>query len=561
MVALVLSLGVANAFADTETAKDAGNFSVNITNNDSNTGHKYVAYQVFAGDLVEKTDATATGTGANLVLSNIVWGTGVDGDAIVSELAGLTSPNPLAGLFTSNMTAADVAAKLDGVGDDTAVAQAFAEVVQNHLNTTNKIEGNATSVTGLNGGYYFIQDEGTMATDTEHPGALTRYILQVVHSVNVTQKANVPQIDKKTKNKNDSTGDVTEWQNTADYDVGDTVPFQITGTLPSNFAEYDYFKTYTMTDTLSAGLTAPTADGISIKVGDTSVKDHFDINFDGQKIIISLKSGEDLKTWNAPALSKDSKFVVEYSAVLNESAVSGTTGNKNEVTLTFSNNPNADGEGSFDTTPPSTVIVFTYDLNVGKVDGANQPLDGARFALYKKFKSEADLAAANASRADGKKYVAVTEGKVTYDEGRQTYNFVAGAGEVWALVTEITTGTTFAFDGIDAGSYVLVETATPSGYNSVAPYAFEVTAELDDANKTVLKINGKANGETVDLGSLSAQVVLTTTEGSLNTSVVNNSGTTLPSTGGIGTTIFYAVGGVLVLAAIILLVTKKRMSE
>ena len=534
-------LGSACVFSDTTTPSGSGNFAVSITNNDQNTGHNYVAYQVFTGDLVEAT----AGTGANLTLSNINWGSGVIGSDIVTELAGITDDkNPLKGKFTSSMSAADVAKVLSGKDDDSAFAQAFAEVVQNHL-TSKSGTGSATGVTGLNAGYYFIQDEGTLADDA-HPGAKTRYILQVVHSVSITQKASVPQIDKKVKDKNDTTGDETGWRNTADYDIGDLVPFQITGTLPSNFAEYDYFKTYTMTDTLSEGLTAPTsADAFTIKVGETDVKSHFDISTSGQKITVSLKSDEDLKTWDNPSLTKDSKFVVEYSAVLNDNAKSGTTGNPNEVTLTFSNNPNADGKGDYDTTPPSTVIVFTYDLNVNKVDEQLQPLSGAHFALYKQYKTDGGL-------PSGK--TAVTS--VKYNNDRSTYTFT---GQYWALVEEIVTGTTFSFKGLDVGNYVLIETTTPTGYNSVEPYAFEVTATLNDEGKTVTAINGKANGETVDLGNLKATVKLESQEGSLNTQVVNNKGGVLPSTGGSGTTMIYIIGVILLAGAGILLVTRRRM--
>ena len=546
-----------SALADTSTAAGNGDFSVTITNNDSNTGHSYKAYQVFSGDLVEKTGATTGNTGANLTLSNIVWGSGVNGDDIVTALVGITDTNnPLKGDFTAGMTAEQVAKKLENKADDSAYVQAFAEVVHDHLKTNGATgTGSATGVTGLTAGYYFIQDEGNMATDADNAGALSRYILQVVHSVSITQKANVPTVDKTTKDKDDTTGTESEWQNTSEYDVGDAVPFKIVGTLPSNFAEYDYFKTYTFTDTLSAGFDAPDEDDITIKVGSTDVKSHFDIDINGQVITIRLQNGEDLKTWTNPSLTASSTFVVEYSAVLNNSAVSGPTGNENEVTLTFSNNPNADGEGGYDTTPPDTVIVFTFDLKISKKDGSNsQALNGAAFALYKKYKTEADVPAGATK---------VTTGKVSYDNNRKEYTFTVAGEEVWALVEQKTTaaGSQFDFLKIDEGDYVLVETTTPDGYNSVAPYAFTVSCTVNDAGKTLTKINGVANGETVNLGDLTATVVMDVDEGSLNADVINNSGNTLPSTGGMGTTLLYVGGSILVVLAAILLITKRRMSS
>ena len=551
VVALMVMMMAVPAMADTETAKNSGDFSVTITNTDQNTAHSYAAYQVFKGDLVEKSGATDTTQGKDgekLILSNIEWGNGVNGIALLTALqtASTTTGHALYGLFpvasvTSAAAVADVLAGSAFTNDD-AKAQAFAEIVQNNLNTSNKHTGNGTGVTGLNAGYYFIQDEGNLSGDTAHAGAKTRYILQVVHDVKISQKASVPQVDKKTKDKNDTTGDVTGWQNTADYDVGDSVPFQITGTLPSTFADFDHYTTYTITDTLSAGLTPPAATGITIMVGATDVTDLFDIGVSGQTITISLKSGQDLKTWTSPALTSASEFVVTYNAVLNNNAVKGNQGNTNSATLTFSNNPNSDGTGDYDTTPPDTAVVFTYDLVVGKTDSSGTALDGANFALYKKY----------ATLPAGATEVTTT----TYDEGRKTYTF---SGEHWVKVSEITTGSTFNFAGIDDGDYVLIETVTPNGYNSVDPYPFTVTTVLDNTGKTITTINGVASG-IVALGTLTATVTIDDDESSLATTVVNNSGATLPSTGGIGTTIFYIGGSILVLLAVVLLVTRRRMT-
>ena len=104
---------------------------------------------------------------------------------------------------------------------------------------------------------------------------------------------------------------------------------------------------------------------------------------------------------------------------------------------------------------------------------------------------------------------------------------------------------------------MLVETVTPTGYNTIAPQKFSVTATHEGG--ALVTLNGKTTTGEVSLGTLKATVSVP--DGTLTSDVLNQSGTQLPSTGGIGTTIFYVVGGVLVLAAIILLVTKKRMSE
>ncbi|MCI5484375.1 MAG: prealbumin-like fold domain-containing protein, partial [Clostridiales bacterium] len=133
-----------------------------------------------------------------------------------------------------------------------------------------------------------------------------------------------------------------------------------------------------------------------------------------------------------------------------------------------------------------------------------------------------------------------------------------GAEDTWTTVKEFTvdeTTTSFTFSGLDDGNYRLTETVTPAGYNTIDPIEFTVNAEHDvlSDNPALTSLSGNAtNGELTFTSN--------TTEGSLSADVVNNAGSTLPETGGIGTTIFYVLGGVLVLAAVVLLVTKKRMS-
>ena len=147
-LAMVLGMMSMAAFADdTETKKDNGNFTVTVTNNDTDTGHQYNAYQIFKGDLVEKEGATATNTGANLILSNIEWGDGVTSTTLLEKIisANSDSSNALYGCFagiTTSSSAADVAKKLDGINDEDVKAQAFAELVQDSLSGT-KTTGSA----------------------------------------------------------------------------------------------------------------------------------------------------------------------------------------------------------------------------------------------------------------------------------------------------------------------------------------------------------------------------------------------------------------------------------
>lgn len=228
----------------------------------------------------------------------------------------------------------------------------------------------------------------------------------------------------------------------------------------------------------------------------------------------------DLKTIDS--VHAGSVITVDYKSTLNSNAVLGEEGNVNKAKLEYSNNPN-DSQGGKGSTPWDNVIVFTYKVVINKVDGdnANAPLSGAEFTLSKKLK--------NGSIKD-------------------------------IAVVKNTAGTEFTFSGLDDGDYVLTETTTPSGYNTIDPITFTVTADHDivwttqDRNKVLTSLSGnKVKGE----------ITLTADKkkGSLTSDVVNKSGSTLPSTGGIGTTIFYVVGVILMLGAGVLLVTKKRMSS
>jgi len=204
---------------------------------------------------------------------------------------------------------------------------------------------------------------------------------------------------------------------------------------------------------------------------------------------------------------------------LNENAILGSQGNVNKVFGEFSNLHNPDHPGF---TPEDAAIAFTYKVVVNKVDENNAALAGAEFTLEK-------------------------------------YN---AATKEWDEISKVETepGTTFTFKGLDDGNYRLTETETPAGYNSIDPIEFTVTADHD--------ILWETQGRTDVLNTLTGNVETgkieftpVVNEGSLSSDVVNKAGTVLPETGGMGTTLFYAIGGLLVAAAVILLVTKKRMAS
>lgn len=497
LLALVMALSLAvTAFADEST-------TYSITINNSTAGHTYEAYQIFTGDL-------ATNEAGNKVLSNIVWGSGV------SE-AGQTALG-------------DAAAKTETLKTE-ADAKAFAKAVAPYLTTAagsaNTVTDGKYVISGLAAGYYLVKDQdGSLTGDAD---AYTEYIIKVVTDTTATPKSSVPTVEKKVKDTNDSTGVTSDWQDSADYDIGDSIPFQLKATLANNVSSYTTYKVV-FHDTLSKGLTYNKDAKVYIGgVETTGFTVTATVNDDGTTTL--TVSCDDVKALGA---TNSSVITVEYTATLNENAVLGSEGNPNEVYLEYSNNPNKSEVGDNETgnTPEDVVIVFTYKVVVNKVDGEGNPLSGAEFTLEK-------------------------------------YNKETGK---WETITVVKNeeGTIFTFSGLDDGSYRLTETKTPVGYNTIDPIYFVIEATHDETadaptlktlNAYLTDANGNKQTEMKDGESVNIDLgTVDLTAGSITTTVVNKSGSELPSTGGIGTTIFYVLGGVLVLAAVVLLVTKKRMS-
>lgn len=243
-------------------------------------------------------------------------------------------------------------------------------------------------------------------------------------------------------------------------------------------------------------------------------------------------------------VSQGKYIIVEYTATLNQSAVIGLPGNSNKVYLEYSNKPDQSGSGENNTgnTPEDEVLVFTYELDTTKVDGSNTEtkLRDAKFVLL---------------NSDGTKVAKISSGKF---DGWQDLPTAGSDGKIaaesWPTDTILTSNASglFTVTGLDAGTYKLREIVAPAGYNLLkSDITVEITATIDGTPSTLTGLAVTADG-TAGTGNVDSGIVGIT--------VANNKGATLPETGGIGTTIFYTVGGILVLVAVVLLVTKKRMN-
>ncbi len=494
LVMTMIGGGALSAFAD-GTSGTAKKYTVTLTSNTQDKGsHVYEAYQIFKGDL--------SGSGTQRILSNIQWGEGI-------TAAGQTA---LAG----SGTAAAYAASLEGL--DAAGAEALAKQLSQYLASPT---ATGTASIELPAGYYLIMDKADSPSGT--PSSKTKFILAVVGDVRVTVKSSVPSVEKKVQDINDTSGTtLTNLQDSADYDIGDEVPYTVTATIGDGIDNYPAYS-FQFVDDMTVGLTLlPTSWKIMAGgASGTDISELFTLTSG-----TGNASGSTLWTWAATnlkgksgtAITDGMKIVLTYKCELNENAVIGAKGNLNEVKLNFDNNPNASGQGKpSGSTPWDKNIVFTYKTVFNKVepDGSGtKPLAGADFKLEKQL--------SNGS------WVEVTR--------KETTN----------------SGTTFEFLGLDDGKYKLTETQTPTGYNSIDPIEFTITAEheieSDDPALTSL------------LGAGGAEFTMSLASGSISSNVVNQSGATLPETGGIGTTIFYVLGAILVLGGGVLLVTRRRMA-
>lgn len=467
------------------------------------TKHDFEAYQIFSAKL----DSTKK-------LSDIKWGDGVKGDDLLAALKTTTT----LGDFSTCNTASDVAEKL--VDFDTEKATKFAAFVANGYLSTTKIAGTGT-INLPSAGYYLIKDVTEVEGEYDASN-LTLLLVSGAETVTPQVKTDIPTLQKKVKDKNDSTGTTTGWQDSADYDIGDTIPYQLTATLGnvSNFDTYYVEFVDTMDHLTYSSIT-------SVKVGDRTLNAgeyNSSWNRTTKELTVSI---DNVKAFGA---TNGSTITVEYTAILDDDAIIGSTGNPNEAHLIFSNNPNGEGKGQ---TKPDKNIVFTYKVVANKVGQDGIALPGAAFALFKKLP---------AVPTDGTSHI--MEGDDAYAPVKELN--VGANGEV-----EDKELTTFEWTGIDDGEYMIKEIITPAGYNSIEPIKFTVTAdheiEADDPKLTELTGGDKFTGA-VSTGALTANIQ-------------NRMGSTLPGTGGIGTTIFYVVGGGLMVAAAILLITKKRMEN
>lgn len=564
LTAVLLSLVMLLALVVPASA--AENYSITIHND--KTGHTYEAYQIFAGTVSD--DETDGETDGGPMLGDITWGSGVDGAALLAALKAADEEK-----YGACTTAADVAEALGAEGATAADAAAFADIAAKRLTAAAKTatvpndDGNYI-IEGLDAGYYLVKDS-LQEDDNQTGQVLSDYIVQVLGNVAMDPKdSDIPTVLKKVYDEefavNDEEGTYgTGYNDVADWDIGDRVPFKLIAAVPQNIDSYEEY-TFIFHDTLSAGLTLD-RDSLHVYVTETTnanineflpqdegLYDVSDVDVDGS-FTVTIPNIKALDSHDHPA----NYIIVAYDAFLNENAEIGLDGNPNSVSLEFSNDPNGEGTGR---TEEDTVIVFTYELDGTKVDGADvdTKLEGAQFVLLNGGGTRAARVDETGKLTGWVEPDDIKEG-LTGTNDREKMNELtnedfANAG---LAITSAADGT-FKIAGLDDGTYYLREIQAPNGYNllenDVELVITADTANGQDWNSGIA--TDALTGLTITVDNGAAQ------NGALDTGIVevtveNNQGATLPETGGMGTTLFYIIGGLLVVGAGILLVVRIRM--
>lgn len=533
---MVMSMGIA--------VKAEPSYTITITNSDaiSAAGHKYEAYQIFGGEL----DSTGT------ILTEIVWGANIDSAAFLSELkADPTFGSDSANLFYTATTAADVAKVIEEPANQTsAYLSAFAKHATACKKGTPEVSSEATApytITVSSAGYYLIVD--TLLDSTKENQDISDYILQVVGDVTVEHKGSIPTMDKQVS----ETG--STYHDSISTGINEVHYYRIVAELPDDYRLYDeYYLEFA--DTFSAGLNYKEMVAVKALIRSSGKEvvidsDCYNVVYGSPKLSVVL---EDLKKATTTVdgvkkpieLTADDAIEIIYTATLNSDAVVDGNGIPNTAHIVYSNNPNSDGTGK---SSPDETNVYPINLNVLKIDGKDKTkaLEGAEFILARPYSDGIDK---------HNEYAVVVGGKVSkwvhHYEG-DGHDAAVHASEELATVLTTDANGLIGVSGLKAGRYSLIEIKAPDGYNKLAEAVdFAVSVVIDEEHDKISSMTGNNNQGALTFTPANATVQLT---------IDNFKGNVLPSTGGIGTTMFYIVGGILFVGAIVLLVSKKRMGS
>ena len=554
---------VTMAFADGTT----GRITINKVD-DAKKDNTFKAYQIFTAKVIDAQD------GSGKIASDVKWAVGDQAQKdIITAIRGskdysdsksqLPTEDPITAQDVADWLSANVTtttasangAKGTRVAPGDVLYSIAKAVINNETAVGNSIKA-GNSWTCSNDGYYLFVSDGL--TDTTKPNTGTSPIFTIVggNPVTVTEKTSIPTVDKQilddTAGTDAANAEESNWKNSGDAWIGQDIDYRLTGHVADNIASYDTYY-YEFQDTLSKGLkvvknsdglpnglhvyivdngskkeVAPDADKgytATVTPGETEL---LNVSFKNLKTVQTAK-GEPIEVGAA------SKVVVTYKAQLTSDAEYTTTGNTNEVKLVYSNNPMTNDRG---TSESDKVTDYVFGLDVTKTDAdPNNP---------------------NAKLVAGFTVKMIKEGPNKDVEKwlKRDGSFSNNANDAYTFET---TGehNTVSIPGLVAGTYLISESKTPAGYNTIADFEITVTPEFNKDG--TLKKLSVTPGPGSDMVTAKIEDGTTTTK--IPITIMNKKGSGLPLTGLNGVTFTWIAGGAVLCIGVAHLIRSRKQAE
>lgn len=540
---------VSMAFAEGTTT--LLNNSITITQSEGNASTQFKAYQIFEADVVDEPGKT------DKVVSNVKWAfDNVEAqNAIIAAIKADSKYEASNPKLPEPTTAQDVADWLTK-----NVIGTTAETVVNKDHLLNKIAAIVKKDVGATGssfsagdsftvptddknspktGYYlFLTDESSLSTsEAAKKNTGTSPIFAVVggRSVTVAEKTSIPTVNKEVF-------EGAKWGNVSDSYIGEEVEYKLTGSVASNIDTFTKYE-YTFQDHLSAGLKANkdtvkvTIDGASIQPTNgytVDLEDTMDASGNltgGQDLTISFSDLKAAAKAVGVTLKGNSKVVVTYKAELTEKAEYTAAGNTNEVKLVYSNDPTSNGTG---TSEPKKVADYVFGFDVTKIDPDNSSAKLDAGFTVKMIKEGSDKSVEKWLKQDG--------------------SFSNDVNDAYTFETT-EAGNKVSIPGLVAGTYLISESKTPAGYNTIADFEITVAPEYN-TDGTLEELNVTSNSS---MATPKTDENVTTTK--IPVTIQNKKGSGLPLTGLNGVTFTWIAGGAVLCIGVAHLIRSRKQTE
>ena len=546
-----------------------GDNSITISQVEGNESTKFKAYQIFKADVVDSTEAGAT----DKIVSNVKWA--FDNQeiqkAIIDAINGChpnalnskASAQDVADWLTANVTNTTKETRVDKDSVLNKIANVVKDKVTptgNPFNAGRAFEPKNADNTPNTGYYLFLTDDTGIGQLTENnkKNTGTSPIFAVVGGdpVVVAEKTSIPTVSKQilddTKDKTADSASTDDWKNMGDAWIGQVIDYKLTGTVADNIASYDRYQ-YEFQDTLSKGLDVVKdandnplnlkvyivkKDGTHAEVKNDASKGYTatatrDKNSKKELLKVSFADLKAIEDTNDASIAAGDieNVVVTYQATLTSEAEYTTAGNTNEVKLVYSNDPMSNGTG---TSESKKVADYVFGFDVTKIDPNNSSAKLDAGFTVKMTKEGSDKSVAKWLKQDG--------------------SFSNDVNDAYTFETT-EAGNKVSIPGLVAGTYLISESKTPAGYNTIADFEITVAPEYNE-DGTLKKLSVNPGSDMV-----TAKIEDGTTTTIIPVTIKNKKGSGLPLTGLNGVTFTWIAGGAVLCIGVAHLIRSRKQAE